>query len=175
LFKFFLNTLRSRFAGKFRGTKFSRRKIERRKTYAIPSRCHRCQKIIFLRIQRRIRRRARRHHASYLAPYQSLCQAGIFNLFANRDLEAATDQLRDVAFGGMVRHAAHGDIRAFFFIARGQGDLQFARRQNGVIEEKLVEIPQPEEQQSVGMLFLNGGILPHQRCGGLRHGRICDW
>ena len=103
------------------------------------------------------------------APHQFLGQARIFDLLADRDLESLADQLRDVAFGGVVRHAAHGNGDAFFFVARGERDLQFFGGQDGVVEEKLVEISQAEEQQGAGMLLLDGGILPHQRRGRLGH------
>ena len=169
LFKFFLNAASGRFARELRRAKLAGRKIERRKTHAIPDRRHRRQKVVLLRVQRRIRCRARRDHARHLAPHQLLRQARVFHLFADRDLEPAPDQFCDVALGGVVGHATHGDGHAFFFIARGQRDLQLARGQHRVVEEKLVEIPQPEEQQSVGMLFLDGGILPHQRRRGLGH------
>src|SRR5208282_154930 len=53
--------------------------------------------------------------------------------------------------------------------AGGQRDLQFLRGQDGVIEEKFIKIAQTEKQKSSRMLFLDGGILPHQRCGRLGH------
>ena len=66
-------------------------------------------------------------------------------------------------------YAAHGDGYAFFFVARGQSDLQFFCGEDGVVEEKLVEVSQAEEQQGSGVLLFDGGILPHQRGGRLGH------
>ncbi len=66
-------------------------------------------------------------------------------------------------------HAAHRDGDALFFVARSERDLQLLRGEDGVVEEKLVEISQAEEQQGAGMLLFDGGILPHQRGGRLGH------
>ncbi len=130
---------------------------------------HCCQKIIFLGAKRGIGGGARRDYAGDFAPHQFLGHTRIFHLLADRDLESFADQLGNVAFGGMMRYAAHRYGDALFFVARGQGDLQFARGQDGVVEEKLVEITQAKEQQGAGMFFLDGGILPHQRSGRLAH------
>ena len=88
-----------------------------------------------------------------------------FDLIGNRDTVAAPDQPREIGVGGVGRDAAHGNLRALFLIARGQGNLQFARAHNGVFKKHLVEVAKTEENQSVGMLFLDGGVLPHQRRG----------
>ncbi len=77
--------------------------------------------------------------------------------------------LRDIAFGGVVGHSAHGDGDAVHLLARGERDLEFAGGGDSVIEEELVEIPDAKKQQRGGVLFLDGGVLPHQRCGGFTH------
>ena len=69
----------------------------------------------------------------------------------------------------MVGHAAHGHGNSFFFVSRGQRDLQFFGGYHGVLKEQLVEISEPEEQKCRGMLFLDGSVLPHQRSGRLIH------
>src|SRR5207244_9863956 len=69
----------------------------------------------------------------------------------------------------MIGHAAHGHSNAFLLVARSQGDLEFPRRHQRVVEKKLVEITQAEEKQRAGMVLLDGGILPHQRGGRLAH------
>ena len=43
------------------------------------------------------------------------------------------------------------------------------RRHHRVFEKQLVEIAQAKEQQRVGMVFLDRGVLPHQRSGRLAH------
>ena len=60
-----------------------------------------------------------------------------------------------------------GMARAFFFVAGGEGDFEFARGEDGVFEEELVEIAEAEEQEGVGDLLFDGVVLPHQRRGGV--------
>ena len=166
---FFLDSFGRVFSLKFGGAKFAGGKIEGGESGALAGLRDRGEKIVFLGTERRIGRRARRDHARDFTPHQLLGQSRILHLLADGDLESLADQLRDVAFGSVVRHAAHGNGDAFFFVARGQRDLQFLRGQDGVVEEKLVEISQAKEQQGAGMLLLDGGILPHQRRGRLGH------
>ena len=97
-----------------------------------------------------------------------LASLRIFHLVADGDAVALLNEARDVAFGGVVGHAAHGDGRALFLVARGERDFQLARGHHGVFEEQLVEIAQAEHQQRVGHLLLDAVVLPHQRRGGVR-------
>ena len=60
-----------------------------------------------------------------------------------------------------------GMARAFFLVAGGEGDFEFARGDDGVFEEEFVEIAEAEHQQGVGDLLLDGVVLPHQRRGGV--------
>jgi hypothetical protein len=83
-----------------------------------------------------------------------LGQRGIFHLVADGHAIALLDEARDVAFGRVVGHAAHGDGRAFFLVARGERDFQLARGHHGVFEEQLVEIAQAEHQQRLGTCCL---------------------
>ena len=105
------------------------------------------------------------HHARDLALHQGLHELGVFHLVADGHAVALLDQARDVTFGGMVGHAAHGDGGALFLVARGEGDFKLARGYHGVFEEQLVEIAQPEHQQGVGNLLFDAVVLPHQRRG----------
>ena len=174
LFQFFLHSPQRALTRKFRGPKFPGRNIQRRKSHALSHLRDRGQKIIFVRPQRRIRRRSWRDHPRHFPPYQFLGEAWIFHLLANRDLESLANQLSDVPLGRVIGHAAHGNRDSFFFIAGGQRDLQLFRRHHGIVEEQFVEVAQPEKQECGGMIFLDRGILPHQRSGGLGHlpGRI---
>ena len=155
----------------FRGAKFSGGKIERRKADGIFRARHAGQEVVFLGAELRVSRGARRDHARDFALDQLLGDSRVLHLLADGDLESFADELGDVVFGRVVGHAAHGDGDAFFLVARGQRDLQLARGDHGVLEEELVEIAQAKEEQRVGMLFLDRGILPHQRSGGLAHRR----
>src|SRR5262245_46344869 len=83
------------------------------------------------------------------------------------------EQLADVAVSGVIRDAAHGNGDVLFAAARGKGDLEHARGNDGVFVEQLVEVTQAEHEQRVGVLLLDRVVLPHQRRGGFRrHGRI---
>ncbi len=84
---------------------------------------------------------------------------------------SSANQPRDVAFRRVIRHAAHRHGLALFAIARGQSDLQQARGHLRIVVEKLVEISQPEKQQRLRMLLLDGVILPQQWRSGLSHER----
>src|SRR4051794_2036982 len=71
----------------------------------------------------------------------------------------------------MKGDAAHRNRGAFFFVARSERDLEFARGGDRVLHEELVEIAQTEEEQGIGDLLLDAVVLPHQRRGGVTHGR----
>ncbi len=161
MLQLFLNPSRCVLALKFGSAKLSRGEIQSRKPGPISDLRQRRQKVILLRTQRRIRRRARSHDPSYLPAHQFLGQPRVLHLLADRHLESFANELGDVAFRRMVGHPAHGNRNALFLVTRGQRNLQLARRQNCVVQEKLIEVAQPEEKQSAGMLFLDGGILPH--------------
>ena len=169
LLDLFLNSFGGVLALELGGAKFAGGKVERGESHALAVLRDRREKIVFFRTQRGICRRARRDHSRHFPPHQLLGHARIFHLLADRDLESLANQLGDVSFGGVMGYAAHGNGDTFFLVAGGERDLQFARGQDRVVKEKLVEIPQAEEQQGAGMLFLDGGILPHQRSGRLGH------
>ena len=110
---------------KFGRTKFAGREIQCREAESISSPRHASQEIIFFRAEMHVSRGAWRKHTRDLALYQRLGNARIFHLFADGDLKSLADQLGNVTFGRVVRHAAHRYRDAFFLIARGQRDLQF--------------------------------------------------
>ncbi len=125
---------------------------------------NRRQIVVLVRAQqRRFGRRSRRHHARHFALHQLLARPRFLHLIADGHAIAFLDQPREIAVGRVIRHAAHRNGLPFFFIARGERDFELARRGDGVFIEQLVEIAQPEHQQSVRNLLLDGVILPHQR------------
>ena len=97
--------------------------------------------------------------------------AGLLHLFADGDFEAGADEAGDVAVGGVIRDAAHGDGLAFFAIAGGKGDLEFAGGDDGVFVEEFVEIAEAEEEEGVRVAGLYGVVLLHQGGGGVGHGK----
>ena len=94
---------------------------------------HRCQKIVFFTIEHRdIGGRTRRDNAHHFAAHQFFARTGLLHLVANGNLKSRADQPRNVALCSVIGHTAHGDGLAFFAVARGQRDLQFARRGNRI-------------------------------------------
>jgi hypothetical protein len=108
--------------------------------------------------------RARRHHAHDLALDDALRRLRVLDLLADRDAVTLLHQPRDVAVGGMKRHAAHRHRRARrIFRPRGQGEIERARGNQRVLVEHLVEIAHPEEQQRMPVLPLRVEVLLHRR------------
>jgi hypothetical protein len=130
-----LNATAGRIAGKFGGAEFARRKIESGESDAIAEGCDGGQEVVLLGGSARSRGGAGSDYAGHFAADQLFCEARVFDLFANRDFEAAADQLGDIAFGGVIGNAAHRDVDAFFLVARSEGDLQLASSEDGIVEE----------------------------------------
>ena len=61
----------------------------------------------------------------------------------------------------MIGDAAHGN--GALFVAGGEGDLEFAGGDDGVIVEELVEVAHAEEDEGVGVLALGSHELLHDR------------
>ena len=91
----------------------------------------------------------------------------ILDLFAEGDFVSRGDQLGDVPFDRMVRHAAHGDPPAFPGFPRGQRDLEEPRSQHGVVVEHLIKIPEAKEEDAPRVLTLDVVILAEHGCEAL--------
>ncbi len=78
----------------------------------------------------------------------------------------------------MSRHTGHGDRRAVGLPARGERNVEQARRPAGIVEEQLVEIPHSVEEQHVRVLRLDTQVLLDDRgvggIGGARHRWQCN-
>src|SRR6266480_844786 len=86
------------------------------------------EEIVFAGVKKcTISSRTRRYDTHHLAAHELFAQTGQFHLIADRDLEAGANQARDVAFGGVVRNATHGNRLALLAVARGESDLKLAR------------------------------------------------
>jgi hypothetical protein len=102
-----------------------------------------------------------RDDAHDVAPQELPALAGRLQLLAERHLEAGLHQARDVPLGGVVRDPGHRGA-----LPRGERDAEDARGQLGILEERLVEVAQPEQQQVVGVPALERLVLLHHRRGG---------
>ena len=110
------------------------------------------------RQQSRFGHRARGHHARHLAREQPLHRL-VTHLFANRHVVAALDQARQVILHGVVWDTRHRDARPFGNIARGEHDIQLARRRLGILVKSFVKIAQPKKKNSVGVLAFYFQVL----------------
>ena len=99
--------------------------------------------------------------------------AGIADLLADRDRLALAHGAREVVVERLHRHARHRDRLAAGRAARGQRDVEQARRLARVVEEQLVEVPHPIEQQHVRVLRLDAQVLGHDGGVGRGFGLFC--
>jgi hypothetical protein len=114
-----------------------------------------------------VQHRTRGHEAGDLAPDDPGASRR-FHLVADGDLEPPVEELRHVAAGRVVGDPAHGDL-AVSLGAGGERDLEHLRGLDGVLEEHLVEVAEPEEEDGVGVPRLHLEVLPHHRGR-----RLCD-
>ena len=119
--------------------------------------------IIILRRGQRIlgKNRSRRDDLDDLA-FRQARRFRVADLLGNSHLIALADQLCDIVFCRMIRHAAH---RRFFRIpaAACQGKAQFFGHKYRVVEKHLIKIAQTEKKNLVRVLLLGLLILPHHR------------
>ena len=124
-----------------------------------PSRIDRRQEIVPLRREHPlVEMRARAEDLRHLALHQ-LPGPRVLHLVADGHLAPGLEQAPDVGVGGVEGNAAHRHDAAL-----GQRHVEQLRPRLGVLEEHLVEIAQPEQQQRVlGQLALDAAILRHHR------------
>ena len=87
-----------------------------------------------------------------------------FRLLGNRDAMPRLNQPRQIPFGGMDRHPAHGNWLAIMFPARRQSDVQRRCRRACIIKEEFEKISHAVEQQAIAGLCLQTKILHHHGC-----------
>ena len=88
---------------------------------------------------------------------------GVLELVADRDLVAEPQQPRDVGVA-LVPGIPHIGIGSGSCLLREVSVRpEQARAAHRVVEEHLVEVAEPEEQERVGVLDLDAGVLLHER------------
>ena len=112
--------------------------------------------------------RAGADHAGDFTAYEALGLLGIFHLIADRRTVAGGDELAQIALQLMVGKAGHRR-GVLPLVAAGQGKAQRAGRHLGVLEEHLIKIAHPEQEQGVGTRLLCFQILLHHGSGGSGH------
>ena len=117
--------------------------------------------------------RAGRDDPDDLALDDALGRARVLHLLAQGHAEALADEAGDVGGGRVVGHPAHRDGVAVAVLgARGEGDLEGLGGHHRVLEEQLVEVAHPEEEERFRVLRLHPVVLLHGGCldeGGRRH------
>ena len=96
-------------------------------------------------------------------------------LLADRDRMARRQQPGDVWLRGVRREPAERDLVGIAAVARRQRQVEDGRRRLGVLEEHLVEVAEPEQQDRGLVLRLDAKVLRDQRARPplhlRRHGR----
>ena len=155
-----------------RGQELAGRDVEPGERQGLLAAGERGEEIVAARLEQAVLgQRAGRDQADDRAPDERLAAAPaglgrVLGLLADRDLEALPDQALEVALGAVHRHAAHRDVVALMAAALGERDVERRRCRLRVLEEQLVEVAHPEEQQALGMLRLERLILGDHRRGG---------
>ena len=99
--------------------------------------------------------------------HQSLGKGGILRLLADGHLIAFRYELGDIALGGMIGDAAHGGALLRILhaaVPRGQRQIELPGGDLRVVVEHLVEIAQPEKEQTVRVLLFDLVILFFHGC-----------
>ena len=102
--------------------------------------------------------------------HQPLGLGRVLGLLADGHLVALGDEAGDVALAGVVGHAAHGGalLRGLVPVPGGESQVQLPGDQLGVLVEHLIKIPQPEEEDGIGIPLLHLQVLAHHG-GDLSH------
>jgi len=80
-------------------------------------------------------------------------------LFRDGDALVRSDELGNVALRRVMGDAAHRDV-----VALGEGDVENAGGNLGIVEEHFVEITEPVEEKNIlGQRSSHGLILGHHR------------
>ena len=103
-----------------------------------------------------------------VAPHHALGAAlarfgRVLELLAHRDAMAERDQPVEIFVGAHDGNAAQRHVLAEIFSALGEHDAERARGDLGILEEHLVEIAHPVEQQAIRIGGLDLDILRHRR------------
>jgi len=107
--------------------------------------------------------RARRDDAHHLAFDGALRSGYIAHLLGNRHRFAELDQLAEVAFQRMHRHAGHHHGLPRAGAARRERDVEQAVGLARVVVEDFVEVAHAEEDERVGVLGFQAQVLLHDR------------
>ena len=103
--------------------------------------------------------RARRDDSDDLSVHDAAGSGRVARLLADRHPVALLDQPCEVRLQRVVGDARQGHTLALAHLSRGEGDLQLARDDPGVLVEGLVEVAHAEQQDLVLVLLLDAQVL----------------
>jgi hypothetical protein len=95
-----------------------------------------------------LQHRAGGDDADDLPPHDARPRAGRLDLLADGDLVAGLEQPCQISAGGVKRDAAHRHPVGALAPC-GEGDAEQLRGADGVLEEELVEVTEPEEEEGL--------------------------
>ena len=108
-----------------------------------------------------------------VAPHDPLCFRRVLELLADRHAAAHLEQTRDVLVHRLYWDTRKRHVPLAAVVARGERESEQAAPLLRVLEEHLVEIADPEEEERIGVARLDVEILPDERRvrAGVRGGR----
>ena len=139
---------------------------ERERTFGLGERC---EIVGRTGIQERVLAESpRRHQPDHLAADDRLRAPlarfrRVLHLLAHRDLEALADEPLEVALGAHHRHPAHRDFLPLVETPLGERDVERLRGLARIVEEKLVEVAHPVEEEVIRVGALDLEVLRHHR------------
>jgi len=113
--------------------------------------------------QRRVGQRAGRHDAAHRALHRPLRRRWVADLLRDHNGFAELHEPCEVLLHRMERHTRHPDRPAGRLPARRQRDVEQPRRLLRIVEEQLVEVAHPVEEEGIGVLRLDAQVLLHHR------------
>jgi len=146
-------------AGELGGAKVSGGEIEQGDGGGVGGDVERAEEVVLLLAEGGVKRGAGGEDAGDLAADDLFGELGVFHLLTDGDAEAFAQESLEVALGGVVGDAAHG--HGALAVAGGEGDLQLAAGDDGVVVEELVKVAHAEEDEGVGVLAFGGHELLH--------------
>ena len=105
---------------------------------------------------------ARSQHTGDVTLHDRLARRG-FDLVADHHLVPGPQQLADIALPRVMRHAAHRRPSRLAERTRGERHAHDRRRRDRILEEDLVEVTEPKQQDPVWVLPLRLPVLLHDR------------
>ena len=104
-------------------------------------------------------------HLRHPALHQAACQGRVLQLVADRHLVPGLEEPGHVGVPLVPGDAAHRDRLGILLVAGGEREPEHRRPAHRVLEERLVEVAEPEEQDRFRIPLLGAEKLPH-------HGRV---